>query len=201
MEQGGRSLKAAPAKSDLRAVRSVARWIRRLFWQGSRPPQYGSAGLAAGARAVPAALISESISRHKIDRAAYVGGAKTRSADRCRELAGARACCAGSGGQCGALRCGGRIKALVAPAQAAQARIGLAFAGLEVRLTAPADIHLRTRHHRLDAGFRRRPGGRVFGLGLPELDAVGAGGCRSRCGGSWGLGSLCGHGAGVSLSC
>ena len=60
-------------------------------------------------------------------------------------------------------------EALVALAQARQAGIGLAVAGLEVGLAAAADVHLRARHHRLHAGFASRPGGDVLGLGLTQF--------------------------------
>ena len=62
----------------------------------------------------------------------------------------------------------GRGQALVALAQAGQARVGLAVAGLEVGLAAPADVHLRARHHRLGAGPGGRPCGGVLGLGLAQ---------------------------------
>jgi peptidoglycan/LPS O-acetylase OafA/YrhL len=62
----------------------------------------------------------------------------------------------------------GRGQALVALAQAGQARVGLAVTCLEVGLAAPADVHLRARHHRLGAGPRGRPRGGVLSLCLTQ---------------------------------
>ena len=50
-------------------------------------------------------------------------------------------------------------QALIALAEAAQARVGLAVTGLEIRLAAAADVHFRTRQHRFHAGFAGRPRG------------------------------------------
>ena len=72
-----------------------------------------------------------------------------------------------------------RGQALVALAETGQARIGLAVAGLEVGLAAPADVHLRARHHRLDARLAGRPGSDVLGLRLAQLEG-GVGGGRRR---------------------
>ena len=64
---------------------------------------------------------------------------------------------------------GGHTQAVVAAAQAAQARVGLAIAGLEVGVALDAHVHLRAGHHRLHAGFGVGPGGGVFGLRLAQL--------------------------------
>jgi hypothetical protein len=80
--------------------------------------------------------------------------------------------CDDSGG--GRRRCD--TEAGVAATQPAKAGIRLAIPCLEVGVASDAHVHLRTRHHRFDAGFRVRAGGGVLGLRLAELDTGGRGG-------------------------
>lgn len=79
----------------------------------------------------------------------------------------------------------GHTQTGVATTQTPKAWVWLAIPGLEVGVTADADVHLRARHHRLDAGLGVRTCCGVLSLCLAKLYTVGGGGGGSS--------AACGH--------